>query len=318
MKTTTSSHNTPYFLHNKQIQLIKEKKSSQTRTRHDQLFKRLIETFFAEFFEAFFPKLHENINFNKLRFLSEEITPNRFDDNTRILDIVAEVKDKKTDDLIVVHVEPQSYVQPNFHKRMLHYFIELDRKVNKPIIPIAIFTYDQPWNKNTYTIEVFGNEIIRFTYISIHLRSLPWRDFINIKNPVVAAFLSKMNYTEEEKIDVNIEFLRMLTKLDINLEQQAIIRNFFQSYIILSEEEEEILMKTIKEQPDADDMLEVTNPFVEYGKRKGIEIGVDRGREEEQINIARKMLTKDYKDEQISDLTGLSQSQINQLRQNNK
>src|SRR5699024_2557319 len=223
MSTITTSHNAPYLIYNKQIQLIKEKKPSQTYTKHDQLFKRLLETFFAEFIEAFFPQLHEKIDFSGLTFLSEEMIPDRFDDNTRILDIVAQVKEEGTDCAIVVHVEPQSYVQTDFHERMLYYFIELRQKVKKPIIPIAIFSYDQPWDEDAIVIEALGDEVLRFKYRTIHLRKLSWRTFIKQENPVAAALLSKMGYHENERVKVKVEFLRMLTRLQISREEQTLL-----------------------------------------------------------------------------------------------
>ena len=40
---------------------------------HDQLFKQLLHTFFAEFLEVFFPKVHQHIDFPMLKPLSEEM-----------------------------------------------------------------------------------------------------------------------------------------------------------------------------------------------------------------------------------------------------
>src|SRR5690625_7031337 len=74
--------------------------------------------------------------------------------NERRLDIVVEVKWKQTDTIIVIHVEPQSYQQSDFNKRMFHYFSLLHQKVDKPILPIAIFSYDEAWDEDTFTVEI--------------------------------------------------------------------------------------------------------------------------------------------------------------------
>src|SRR5699024_6239965 len=86
-------------------------------TKHDQLFKQLIEAFFEDFMEAFFPKFHEQIDFRQITFLSEELFTGAFDGDKRIVDLVVEVKWKETDALIVIHVEPQSYKQTDFNNR---------------------------------------------------------------------------------------------------------------------------------------------------------------------------------------------------------
>lgn len=39
-------------------------------TKHDQLFKQLIENFFEEFLDVFFPQVHEHIDFEHISFLS--------------------------------------------------------------------------------------------------------------------------------------------------------------------------------------------------------------------------------------------------------
>lgn len=157
--------------------IIQLRENKTFYTKHDILFKRLLETFFAEFIEAFFPDLYQKIDFSSLQYLSEELVPHLHDENERRLDIVAEVKWKSTDALIVIHVEPQSYVQTDFNKRMFHYFSQLHRKVDKPIIPIAIFSYDDNWEIDEYKIIVDGIEVLQFSYLALHLRKINWQDF---------------------------------------------------------------------------------------------------------------------------------------------
>lgn len=123
-------------------ELIKENPPEQTYTKHDQLYKELISTFFKEFLIAFFPEVHEHLDFQAIKPISEEVYTNLIEGETRRLDIVAETKLKNTDIIVIVHIEPQSYVQTNFHERMFHYFSLLYNKYRKPIIPIAIFSYE--------------------------------------------------------------------------------------------------------------------------------------------------------------------------------
>lgn len=44
-----------------------------TYTDHDRLFKELVQTFFQEFMEAFFPQEYTAIDFNSVKFLSQEV-----------------------------------------------------------------------------------------------------------------------------------------------------------------------------------------------------------------------------------------------------
>src|SRR5690625_3922675 len=120
--------------HAQQFLVMEEKRPY---TDHDRLFKQLIKTFFEEFLEAFFPELHEQIDFKEIIHLSEEVF--KYDGDKRVLDLVVEVKWKETDAVIVVHIEPQSSVQRNFNERMFKYYGLLYNTLEKPIIPIAIF-----------------------------------------------------------------------------------------------------------------------------------------------------------------------------------
>ncbi|WP_342351975.1 hypothetical protein [Neobacillus soli] len=89
---------------------------------HDQLFKQLLHTFFAEFLEVFFPEVHHHIDFSSIKPLSEEMFTDLIEGESRRADIVIEAKLKGNDSLIIIHVEPQSSGQSGFNERMYHYF----------------------------------------------------------------------------------------------------------------------------------------------------------------------------------------------------
>src|SRR5699024_7457981 len=88
---------------------------------HDQLFKKLIEIFFEEFIEAFFPDVHEHVQFDSIETMPQEMFTDLTEGKTRRLDIIVKTKLKRTDAVIIIHVEPQSYAETDFHERMYHY-----------------------------------------------------------------------------------------------------------------------------------------------------------------------------------------------------
>src|SRR5690625_3312590 len=249
--------------------LLITKENPSTYTHHDLLFKQLIQTFFEEFMEAFFPELHQEIDFKSIKYLSEEMFTDVYDGDKRVLDIVVEVKWKKTDAVIVVHVEPQSYQQKDFNKRMFSYFSMLYRKLEKPIIPIAVFSYEEFWDEDEFRITIDDLDVLKFQYLTLHLRKTNWRDFIRKENPVSAALLSKMGYHKRERVKVKIEFFRILTKLKIDLEKRDILVDFFQTYLRLNEQEEAILVEEVRKLEDAEETLKIPNVYVERGRKLG-------------------------------------------------
>lgn len=137
-KNTTSHHF--QMIHDLNSIIFEEKKEY---IKHDQLFKELIHNFFEEFLEAFFPNIYHHIDFKTIKPMSEEMFTDLLNGENRRADIVIEAKLKGEETLIIIHVEPQSSPQPEFHQRMYHYFSLLYNKYRKPILPIAIFSYDE-------------------------------------------------------------------------------------------------------------------------------------------------------------------------------
>lgn len=283
------------------LEVIKENPPKSTYTKHDQLYKELINTFFKEFLSAFFPEVHEHLDFQSIKPISEEVYTDLIEGKTRRLDIVVETKLKNTDVVVIVHIEPQSFVQTNFHERMFRYFSLLYNKYRTPIIPIAVFNYDSNWEKNTYTIEFPFSQVLTFDYMTLHLRKKNWRDYIRADNPVAAALLSEMRYKEEEKIQVKKEFLRMMTRMELDSAKQRFIYGFFETYLKLSEEEEEELMAEIKKIPEAEEIMELPISYEEKGK----EIG--------KKEVAVEMLKKGLETELISEVTHLRLEEIKEI-----
>ncbi|MEI3614071.1 Rpn family recombination-promoting nuclease/putative transposase [Pseudogracilibacillus sp. SO30301A] len=292
---------------------IKEK--TPQYTKHDQLFKQLIRTFFKEFLEAFFPEIHEQVDFQFVKFLSEEVFTDLIDGEKRQLDIVVEVKWKETDTLIVVHVEPQSYVQANFNKRMFKYFSLLYNKLVMPIIPIAIFSYEEDWEEDDFNMQFSNLNILRFHYLTLHLRKQNWHKFMKKDNPVSAALLSKMGYSEDERVQVKLEFMRILTRLKLNEAEHRLLYGFFETYLKLTAKEEEIFMKEAKELENAEEILEIPISYEERGKEKGREEGLKEGLEKGKIEVALKMLKRGFSIKEIAELTQLDRVEIEGLKE---
>ena len=296
--------------------------NSPQYTKHDQLFKQLIHTFFEEFLEAFFPEIHEQIDFGSTIQLSEEFFTDLIDGDVRRLDILVQAKVKGTESIIIVHIEPQSSVQTYFHERMFQYFSLLYHKFRKPIIPIAIYSYEEKWDENEFNIHFFNKNILQFNYFTLHLRKENWREYIKKDNPAAAALLSKMGYSKEERVQVKIEFLRMLVRLQVDPAKQRLLYGFFESYLNLSDEEEEKFMKEARQFDDADEILEIPISYeergkkegLEEGKKRGLEEGLEKGLERGKKEVALELLKKGLDINLIMEATKLSLDEIEQLK----
>ncbi|UJL48301.1 transposase [Virgibacillus sp. NKC19-16] len=284
-------------------------------TKHDQLFKQLINTFFEEFLEAFFPEVHWNVDFTAITPLPGEVFTDLIDDKTRRLDIVVETKLKDVETVLIIHVEPQSYTETDFHERMYHYFSLLYNKYRKPILPIAVFSYDENrYEKDEFSIGFPFFHVLIFNFLMLELRKNNWRDYIKSDNPAAAALLSKMGYSEEEKVQVKKEFLRMLVRMELDPAESRLIIGFFEEYLILNEEEEEQLMNEVQQLDNPDEILELPISWEERGIKRGREEGKEAGKEEAMETAAIAMLKKELPLDLIAEVTGLEKEKIEKLK----
>ncbi|HZJ84767.1 MAG TPA: transposase, partial [Syntrophomonadaceae bacterium] len=90
---------------------------NNTRIDHDRLFKELIETFFAEFMELFFPDIYSLIELDEITFLKEEIFTDVTRGDKHLIDLLVETKLKGEESIILVHVESQAQYQGHFAER---------------------------------------------------------------------------------------------------------------------------------------------------------------------------------------------------------
>lgn len=252
-----------------------------SRIDHDRLFKELISTFFEEFLLLFFPDVYEDIDFEHTAFLSEELFTDVVKGEKRRVDILVETRLKGEDSLIIIHVEPQSYEQPEFHERMFIYFSRLYEKYRRRILPIAIFSYDKV-KEETDVLEISFPflEVMKFQFFKVELKRKNWRDYIGQDNPVAAALLSKMGYTARERVEVKKEFLRMLVRLEQDPARMTLLTGFFETYLKLNEEEEERLREELRKlDPDEEGrIMEITTSWHERGRLEGRKEGKLEGK----------------------------------------
>ncbi|MCC3358753.1 transposase [Bacillus sp. REN16] len=289
--------------------LIKEKKS--TYIDHDRLFKMLIKSFFQEFMEAFFPEECAFINFSTVKFMEQEVITDIFKGEKRRIDILAEVTMKFEDKLILIHVEPQSYYQEEFNERMFIYLSRLYEKYRIPILPIAVFSYNERKDiPQKFTINFPTSQILEFNYLQLHLKKKNWREFIKTDNPAVAALLSNMGYTKEERIQVRLEFLRMISRMELDPARMELLYGFFETYLKLTREEEVQVEKEIAKLPEeeADRILELPNSYFERGIEKGME---KRG-----VELVKNMHKRGLSVEQIADYSGISLEKVKEIIKN--
>src|SRR5690625_1120920 len=198
---------------------------------------------------------------------------------------------------------------------MFQYYCFLYNEYRQPIIPIAIFSYHENWDENEFSMEIMDVGLVKFRYLTLHLRSIYWRDFIKTDNPVAGALLSKMGYSTEDRVQIKIEFLRMLVRLQVNDAEQRLLYGFFESYLKLDEKEEERFIMEARKFEEAKEILEIPISYEERGKKIGREEGRKEGKIEGKIEVAWELLKEGVSKEIIMKTTKLGLDELEELEQ---
>lgn len=217
------------------------------KINHDQLFKELLTTFFIEFLELFFPLILEYLDTDSIQFIDKELFTDVVGGEKKIMDIVALAKFQQQDYSFLIHIENESSSKTDFNQRLFRYFCSLFLRYSRPIYPIVVFSYDSPQrlDKNDFVIDFPDKQVLKFDYEIVQLNRLDWRDFLQQKNPVAAALMSKMKIDSEDRPTVKAQCLRLLVTLKLDPAKMQLISGFVDSYLRLSSGEEAIFQSKL-------------------------------------------------------------------------
>ncbi|OQP05719.1 transposase [Geobacillus sp. 46C-IIa] len=124
-----------------------------------------------------------------------------------------------------------------------------------------------------------------------------------------------MGYTEREKVELKKEFLRMLVRLELDEARQRLLLGFFETYVKLTEEEEQQLQSEVKamETKEREKVLELIISYEQKGKKEGMEEGWKRGLEQGMKRLIETMAQKGMTAVEIARLVDLSEEEIRRL-----
>jgi Domain of unknown function (DUF4351) len=251
---------------------------------HDQLFKKLISTFFVEFLDLFAPELASYIDRQSVEFLPQEIFTDIIEGEQRIMDLVARVKLNRRPNepdagkvSVIINCEHESSSIANFDRRLFFYFAQLYREYLEPVYPIVIYSFDAPKKKKEgkqHQVKLPGLKVLEFNYLTIQLNQLDWQDFLKQQNPVAAALMAKMKIDPVDRAKVKLECLRAIVTLKLDPARVALLSWFVDTYLTLNQiEEVEFREKVdkIKPKQQKEQVMQMVTSWMEQGIEQGEE-----------------------------------------------
>lgn len=244
---------------------------------HDRLFKELLTTFFWEFLELFIPPMAASLEPSSIVFLDKEVFTDVTVGDKYEADLIVKGKVRGENAFFLLHVEHQAQPQPAFDKRMFRYFARLYEKHDLPIYPIALFSYQAPKTPqpNCHQVTFPSKVVLSFHYDLIQLNQLHWRDFLQQRNPVAAALMSKMNIAPSDRLQVKAECLRLMATLKLDYARMRLISGFVDTYLKLTAEENRLLQAEIgRMEPEQQEVvMQIVTSWMEDGLQQGLQEG---------------------------------------------
>jgi hypothetical protein len=264
---------------------------------HDQLFKKLLKTFFLEFLELFAPDLASYVEPSSLEFLPQEYFTDLQSGEQKVMDLVAKVNLRCRPNepaagkiSVVINCEHESSYKADFNRRLFFYFAQLHREYLEPVYPIVIYSFDSPKTtqaKNQYQVKLPGLNVLEFNYLTIQLNQLNWRNFLKRKNPVAAALMSKMKIDPADRPQVKLECLRAIVTLKLDPARTALLSWFVDSYLTLNpvetlEFQQEV--DRIRPQQQKEQIMQMVTSWMEQG--------IEQGEQKEALKMLRQVLRR--------------------------
>jgi predicted transposase YdaD len=257
---------------------------------HDALFKMLLKrpAIFKGLFDAFLPEAGKFVDFKHLVFVDKErIT---IDGRKRTGDLLVKTRFRKQPTGFLIHLEHQAQPDSNLARRMLEYFLLDWQEYNMPVYPIAVLSYKPATSLSFAPLELdFPNKrVLHFDFDVIDLPRMKAGAFVRIKNPAALALSARMKMDPQGRIPLTRDFFLSLARTKIRREDQELVAGFFFRYQPLSDREALQLEKELgKVKPEAarEAVMNLTNPFIELGKRQGRQQGMEEGVEGRQEGI---------------------------------
>jgi hypothetical protein len=214
---------------------------------HDQLFKQVLEAFFADFLRLFDPATAARLDLSTVTFRSTEVFTDIPQGERRTADIVAEARTLEGDpEIVLLHTEIQRERRRDFAYRMWQYYVLLRQRENLPVIPIALVFYPgrDSIAREEYRESVFGETIVTFRFLQISLPRLSGAEYVEGLSVLGAGLAAVMGLPQERPAQVRLHITALRRVLDaaragdVDAAQAFLLGNLIDTYLPLSVEEQ--------------------------------------------------------------------------------
>ncbi len=259
---------------------------------YDSPWKEIIEFYFPEFMEFFFPKAYQQIDWDAgFEFLDKEFQQivKDADLGKRLADKLVKVwKKDGSETWVLIHIEIEGRSRADFAKRMFTYNYRIFDRYDRPVASFAVLTDSRKnWRPDNFGYNLFGCEVnIKFPVAK--LIDYSWDELEKGENPFAIVIMAHLKNLETRRnADMRKAWKLKLTRMlyEKGYAKQDIINIFaFIDWVMkLPREAEQSFWQEIHEFEEEKNMPYVTSierMGFERGMEAGILQGIMKGKEE--------------------------------------
>jgi Domain of unknown function (DUF4351) len=256
---------------------------------HDQRFKIVLQTFFAEFFRLFFPAWAERFDFSQIEWLDKEVFPEPPQGKRRFLDLVAKVATRQIVPgqrpgekdswiaLIHVEIEHEEAVAP-LRPRVFHYYQHLRDRHGLPALPIGLYLRVglEGVGIDIYEERFWDLRPVHFEYLYVALPALDAVKYVEGENWLGVALSALMRIPKGQEAWLGAEALRRLRDAPLTGQQRFYLAECVQAYLSLDAAQQEQFEQLLTSEP-YEGVRGMRATWFEQGEAKGEARGLEQG-----------------------------------------
>jgi hypothetical protein len=272
---------------------------------HDQRFKLILQSFFREFMELFFPEWAKRFDLSQPEWLREEEYLDPPQGEKVRMDLVAKLplresialgRNEPDHWLALVHIEVESGERStDIRDRMLDYYRALRKRYNLPVVPLVLFLRvgldGIGWD--AYEESVWGRRLVWFSYPYIGLPALDAMPYLTGENLLGVALAALMRVPTERRAELKVGAVERLGTSALNKAQKYLLLECVETYFPLNDNEADEYRRIIETASERE-VKQMPNMWIEIGKKEGLQEGLQQGRQSERRAILLMFLEKRF------------------------
>ncbi|HEX4950162.1 MAG TPA: hypothetical protein VFZ34_26080 [Blastocatellia bacterium] len=226
---------------------------------YDSPWKDVIEAFFIEFMQFFFPRIHKQIDWSQgYTFLDKELQK-----ITRDAEATRNTVDKLVkvfllggqEVWILIHIEVQGQYDAQFAGRMFVYYYRIFDRYQKPIVSLAVLTDEgKTWRPSGYEQKLFGCELtLKFPTVKLLDYRAKMTQLERSQNPFALVVLAHLRSLEtkrapQKRMIAKLQLIRLMRGRGYTKKQIADLLRFIDWVLTLPEYLENELTFTLEKE----------------------------------------------------------------------